>query len=62
MDRIPHDATASMQRDLAAVRPSELEDQVGAVVRLGERAGVEVPVNGFIHASLLPQERRAVRG
>jgi ketopantoate reductase len=40
-------------------RPSELEAQVGAVVRLGERLGVTVPVHRTIYAALLPQERRA---
>jgi ketopantoate reductase len=29
-----------MQRDIIQVRPSELEAQVGAVVRLGERRGI----------------------
>ena len=62
IDGLPAESTASMQRDIMAGRPSELEAQTGAVVRLGDRAGVEVPVNGFIHASLLPQERRAVSG
>jgi 2-dehydropantoate 2-reductase len=48
-----------MQRDVLAGRPSELEAQVGAVVRLGERLGVEVPVHRTIYAALLPQDRRA---
>jgi len=42
-----------------AGRPSELEAQNGAVVRLGEEAGVPTPVNRFVYAALLPQERRA---
>ncbi|HEY6100787.1 MAG TPA: 2-dehydropantoate 2-reductase, partial [Anaeromyxobacter sp.] len=32
LDGVPFEATASMQRDLGAGRPSELEDQTGAVV------------------------------
>ena len=48
-----------MQRDIMQGRPSELEAQVGAVVRLGERLGVEVPVHRMIYESLLPLERRA---
>lgn len=52
-------ATASMQRDLMAGRPSELEAQTGAVVRLGREAGVPTPVNRYLYASLLPMERRA---
>jgi len=58
-DGIPADGTSSMQRDLMEGRPSELDAQVGAVVRLAERAGVEVPVHRFLLAALLPQERRA---
>ena len=37
----------------------EVEAQNGVVVRLGAAAGVATPVNGFIYASLLPQERQA---
>jgi 2-dehydropantoate 2-reductase len=61
IDELPPGSTASMQRDIMAERVSELEAQTGAVVRLGRQGGVEVPVNGFIYASLLPQEQRAVR-
>jgi 2-dehydropantoate 2-reductase len=57
----PAVATASMQRDLGAGRPSELRDQTGAVVRLGRAAGVPVPVHEALFAALLPQEA-AVRG
>jgi 2-dehydropantoate 2-reductase len=48
-----------MQRDLMNGRPSELEAQTGAVVRLGQAVGVATPVNSFIYASLLLQERKA---
>lgn len=58
-DAIPPDGTSSMQRDMMEGRPSELEAQVGAVVRLAERAGIDVPVHKFFLAALLPQERRA---
>ena len=50
---------ASMQRDIINGRPSELEAQTGAVVRLGRAAGVPTPVNSLIYASLLLQERKA---
>lgn len=53
------EATSSMQRDLGAGRPSELDDQVGAVVRLARESGIPVPVHETIHAALLPQERAA---
>ena len=54
----PH-GTVSMQRDIMEGRPSELEVQNGAIVRLGLTAGVPTPVNDFIYHSLLPQEKRA---
>jgi len=57
--QIPPDATSSMQRDVQEGRPSELENQTGAVVRLGREAGVPTPVNDFLYAALLPQENRA---
>jgi 2-dehydropantoate 2-reductase len=59
IDTLPVDGTASMQRDIMEGRPSELEAQVGAVVRLGDMSGVAVPVHRMIYESLLPLERRA---
>lgn len=56
LDRVPPNGTASMQRDIMAGRPSELESQNGAVVRLGQESGVETPINTFIYNSLLPME------
>ncbi len=56
-DKLPADATASMQRDLLEGRPSELEAQTGAIVRLGREAGVPTPTNAFLYAVLLPAER-----
>lgn len=50
---------ASMQRDIMNGRPSELEAQTGAVVRLGRAVGVATPVNSFIYASLLLMEQQA---
>lgn len=58
-DAIPPEGTSSMQRDMMEGKPSELEAQAGAVVRLAERAGVVVPVHRFLLATLLPQERKA---
>jgi 2-dehydropantoate 2-reductase len=59
IDHLPEKATASMQRDLMANRPSELESQLGVVVRLAAVARVKVPNHTFLYASLLPQERKA---
>jgi 2-dehydropantoate 2-reductase len=61
VDRMPAEATASMQRDVQAGRPSELEDQTGAVVRLGREASTPVPVHALLYAVLLPQEAAARR-
>lgn len=58
-DKLPEAGTTSMQRDIMAGRPSELEQQNGAVVRIGKEVGVETPINSFIYHSLLPMERRA---
>ena len=59
VDSLPPDGTASMQRDLVAGRPSELEAQSGAVVRLGRARNFPTPVHEFIYNSLLPGELRA---
>jgi len=53
--------TASMQRDVASGKPSELEAQTGAIVRLGVTHGVPTPASRFIYQALLPGER-VVRG
>jgi len=59
IDGLPPGGTASMQRDIIAGRPSELETQNGAVVRLGQEAGAATPVHTFIYHSLLPSELQA---
>ncbi len=57
LDRLPPEGTASMQRDILEGRPSELESQTGAVVRLGREAGVPTPENLQIYERLLPLEK-----
>jgi len=59
IDNIPPATMASMQRDIIEGRPSELEAQNGAVVRLAKEVDVEVPTHAFIYASLLPGELKA---
>ena len=59
VDTLPAAGTASLQRDLAAGRPSELEWWSGAVVRLGAGAGVATPIHAFVYWSMLPTELRA---
>jgi 2-dehydropantoate 2-reductase len=56
VDGLPASATPSMQRDIAAGRPSELEEMIGAVVRLGDQVGVRTPAMNSVYTSLLPQE------
>jgi len=58
-DGLVPESTASLQRDVMQGRPSELDAQIGAVVRFGRRAGVATPLNSFIYNSLLPMELRA---
>ncbi len=59
IDSLPPGGTASMQRDVMDGRPSELESQNGAVMRLGQEVGVATPLHAFIYHSLLPLELRA---
>lgn len=52
VEGLPEDATSSMQRDIAAGKPSELESQNGAVVRMAREAGIEVPTHTLIYEAL----------
>ncbi len=51
--------TSSLQRDIAAGRPSEIDAWNGAVVRLGQRYGVATPAHQLITGALTPLECRA---
>ncbi len=59
IDNTPPVIIASMQRDIMQGKPSELESQSGAIVRLGRELGVPTPTHAFIYASLLPGELQA---
>ena len=59
VNALPEDATSSMQRDITAGKPSELESQNGAVVRMARATGVAVPTHEFIYAKLKPLEQKA---
>ena len=59
IDTLPADGMSSLQRDLAAGRRSELDSQLGAVVRLGGKAGVQTPSCRVLYDVLLPTELRA---
>lgn len=58
-DGLDPQSTASLQRDVMEGHPSELEAQIGAVVRFGQEADVATPQHTFIYHSLLPMELRA---
>ena len=58
-DNLAPDATPSLQRDVMEGKPSELDAQLGAVVRMAREAQVSVPHFASLYAALLPQERRA---
>jgi len=59
IDDFPESMVASMQKDIMEGRPSELEAQTGAVVRMGRALDILVPTHDFIYASLLPMEIQA---
>jgi 2-dehydropantoate 2-reductase len=58
-DGLAPQSTASLQRDIMDGRPSELEAQIGAVVRFGQESNVTTPQHTFIYQSLLPMELQA---
>lgn len=59
IDSLEPAGTSSLQRDIAAGRPSELEAWNGAVVRFGRQHGVATPTHELITSALRPLERRA---
>ena len=59
VDGLTPDSTASLQRDIMDGKPSELDAQLGAVVRMGRANGAPTPLFEFMHHALLPQERKA---
>jgi 2-dehydropantoate 2-reductase len=59
IDTLPPGVTSSMQRDIAAGLPSELEEQNGSVARMGSETGIPTPVQSFLYACLLPSEMKA---
>jgi 2-dehydropantoate 2-reductase len=62
IDNLPPGATSSLQRDVVEGKPSELDAQLGAAVRMSREAGVATPVCDFLYGALLPQERKARGG
>ena len=58
-DSFPPEGVSSLQRDITAGVPSELDAWSGAAVRLGAEGGVPTPVHSFIYSVLLPGELKA---
>jgi len=58
-DALAPTSTSSMQRDIMEGKPSELDGQLGALIRLARRHQVPAPVTEQIYACLLPQENLA---
>jgi len=59
IDGFPETMVASMQKDIMEGRPSELESQTGAIVRMERALGIPTPTHAYIYASLLPMELQA---
>jgi 2-dehydropantoate 2-reductase len=59
VDTFPSDSTSSLTRDVWEGKPSEIEYQNGTVVKLGEKYGIQTPVNRFLTHSILPMELKA---
>jgi 2-dehydropantoate 2-reductase len=60
LDQQPEDATSSLQRDVLAGRPSELDAWTGAVVRLAGTVDVAVPVHRTLLATITSRHPRAL--
>jgi ketopantoate reductase len=58
-DGQPAAATSSLQRDIGAGQPSELESWTGAVVRLGVRSGTPTPVSSVLYELLSLREAQS---
>lgn len=61
IDALPPAMLASMQKDMMEGRPSELNEQTGAVIRLGKAAGIPTPTHEKLFSALLPLEETARR-
>jgi 2-dehydropantoate 2-reductase len=58
-DSLPPDSTTSMQRDVAAGLPSEIDAWNGAVVRMAAEIDRSAPLHTFIYSALLPLELKS---
>ena len=58
-DGLPPESTSSLQRDVIGGHPSELEAQLGTIVRMAREQKVPAPVLETLYACLLPAEAAA---
>ncbi len=61
VDNVAPHIKPSMQRDVEAGRPSELDAMIGVLCRKGRDLGVPTPVADMVYAALLPVELKARR-
>ncbi|SMO34724.1 2-dehydropantoate 2-reductase [Propioniciclava tarda] len=54
VDAMPYEVTSSLQRDLRAGVPNELDAQIGAICRYGDAGGVPTPLHDLMYRALLP--------
>jgi 2-dehydropantoate 2-reductase len=59
LESLPPQATTSLQRDVMDGRPSEVDAQAGALVRLGQQVQVPTPLHTFLFHAILPLELKA---
>lgn len=59
MDGLPPGTIASMQKDIMEGKPSELDQQTGAVIRIGKASNIPTPTHEKIYSALLPLEQKA---
>jgi 2-dehydropantoate 2-reductase len=58
MDRQSSDVTSSLQRDILAGQPSELDAWTGAAIRLADRAGRTAPIHEMLYEVLAARAAR----
>ena len=56
IDSYPYNSTSSLTRDVWEGKLSEIDYQNGSVVKLGEKYGVDTPINKFIYNCILSGE------
>lgn len=55
--KYPPDKKMSMLQDLEAGRPTEIEEYAGTVIKLGEKYGIDTPVNKVLYLTIMAREK-----